>query len=230
MIRITSYTLDNQIVLSDNRPFLLIIENPTEYLRTVQSLYNDFLGPNEGYLFWDDDKEISPAKQGEMLVNPFSFEVIDKKIITLLYKKLQQNYLDGSFLLGLNKINSEISSFLSELTQTVDFSIDYEEIAIEDLLKVCAVKPAKEYQDYLEKIICYINIFTELKSISFFIFVGLKQVLTDKQLEQLYRHCRLQKVSLLLLESSKLRPLLPDEKAIIITEDLCEIVENFENA
>ena len=100
-------------------------------------------------------------------------------------------------------------------------------MVLEDLLKLCNVKPTKVYESFLEKLICYINIFTELKNIKFFIFIGLKDILSDENLILLYQHCALQKVGLLLIESSKKRNLLPMERAIIITDDLCEIVENF---
>ena len=55
---------------------------------------------------------------------------------------------------------------------------------------------------------------------------GIKDILSDQDLVALYKHCALQKVGLILLESSKKRKLLPEERAIIITDDLCEIVEN----
>lgn len=162
-----------------------------------------------------------------LLENGFSFDFADKKIISLLYKKLQSNYQDGSFILQLNEINTYVGIFLQDLCRTIDFALDYHELILEDLLKSCSVKPAKIYDSILEKIVCYINLFVSLKNIRFFVFVGLKDILSDDDLERLYRHCLLQKVSLLLLESSKKRPLLPQERAIIITDDLCEIVENF---
>ncbi|MBQ3502162.1 MAG: hypothetical protein IJA72_00660, partial [Clostridia bacterium] len=62
----------------------------------------------------------------------------------------------------------------------------------------------------------------------FFVFVNLKSVLNDEKLLKIYVHCRLEQVGLVLIESCKKeRPLLPCEKAIIITEDLCEILENY---
>ena len=82
------------------------------------------------------------------------------------------------------------------------------------------------YQTLLEKIICYINLYVELKNTKLFVFIGLKDILTDEDLDLLYHHCALQKVCLWLIESTKKRPSLPQEKVVIITEDLCEIVEN----
>ena len=89
---------------------------------------------------------------------------------------------------------------MQSLCQTVDFSLDYTELALEDLLKASAVKPTKVYQSFLEKLICYINIFAELKNINFFIFIGIKDVLSDEDLSLLYKHCALQKIGLILID------------------------------
>ena len=115
---------------------------------------------------------------------------------------------------------------MQKLFSTVDFALDYEELTLESLFKACSVKPAKVYENLLEKIICYINLFVELKNVSFFIFAGLKEILNDEDLSLLYRHCELVKVGLLIIEGVKQRELLPAERAVIITDDLCEIVEN----
>ena len=151
----------------------------------------------------------------------------DKKIINLLYKRLQSNFLEGSFQADFNLINAKICNFLSDLCSTVDFSLDFDELTIENLIKTCSVKPSAVYNSLLEKIICFINIFTSLKNISFFVFVDIKSVLSDDELQKLYKHCVLHKIALFLIESSKKRSSLVEEKAIIITDDLCEIVENF---
>ena len=57
--------------------------------------------------------------------------------------------------------------------------------------------------------------------------VNIKSVLSDDELKQLYYHCSLIKIGLFLIESQKIRNLLPCERATIITEDLCEIVEKY---
>ena len=86
----------------------------------------------------------------------------------------------------------------------------------------------KVYETLEEKLVCYINALIELKQCEFFVFVNLKSVLSDEKLEQIYAHSRAEQVGLLLIEDGKRRPLLPCEKAVIITEDLCEILENYE--
>ena len=140
---------------------------------------------------------------------------------------MQNNFNDGTFITEFNEINAKIETFLYDLCSTVDFSLGHECVSLEGLLKVCSVKPSETYDSLLEKLICYINIFTELKAISFFVLVGITDVLSDEELALLYRHCELNKIELLLIERGRPEKRGNNERKIIITEDLCEIVENF---
>lgn len=227
MITVSNPKIETQIELSTQYVSLLIVENPHEYLNFVSEMRKAIEGEPSDFTFWENTTQLQPSKIGEILLNVFSFELADKKILSLLYKKLQSNFYEGEHILSLNKINAQTGLFFQSLFNTIDFSLDYSELELEDLLKVCAVKPAKTYQSFLEKLICYINILTELKNVKFIVFVGIKDVLSDADLVALYNHCALQKVGLFLFESSKKRKLLQTERAVIITDDLCEIVENY---
>lgn len=228
MIKAVYSKIENAMPLSPDSPVLLISESPREYCNMVEQLINCFNGDQSQFSFFCEHNEISPEKYGELLVELFSFDYINKKIINLLYKKLQADYFNGDHIIKLNQINGEIVGFLSNLCAELDFSVEYDELSIENLLKTCSVRPVRQYESFLEKIICYINIYVSLKNINFFVFVGLKPLLSDCELEKLYKHCAFNKISLLLIESYKVRPLLKCERAIIITEDLCELVEQFE--
>ena len=227
MITVANANIETPIELTPENPVVLVEENPSEFYRAVSSLINAFSDEESGFTFWKGDEQISPSKHGEILTNTFGFDFADKKIINLLYKRLQNNFLEGSFQADFNLINAKICNFLSDLCSTVDFSLDFDELTTENLIKTCSVKPSAVYNSLLEKIICFINIFTSLKNISFFVFVDIKSVLSDDELQKLYKHCSLHKIALFLIESSKKRSFLAEEKAIIITDDLCEIVENF---
>ena len=226
-MRVSTVKIETPIELNSNSPIVLIEENPREFYNVVGDFLKAFDGEESEFSFWDGDKSIEPSKCGEMLNNLFTFEFADKKIVNLLYKTLQNNFLDGEFLVQFSAINTEIAIFLEKLSATVDFSLDYDELSLENLFKSCSLKPSKTYDSLLEKIICYINIFVSLKNISFFVFVDLKSVLSKEELCTLYQHCELQQVSLLLIESTQNRNKVPTERTIIITDDLCELTEGF---
>ena len=95
-----------------------------------------------------------------------------------------------------------------------------------DILKTANVSLQETYDNYLEKLLCFINAMVHLKSIEVLVFVHLKSVLSDTELTLLYEHCEREKVGLLLIESCLHRKSLPNDRVTIITEDLCEIVDS----
>ena len=226
MICMSHPSLETKLKLYSDSPLVLVVESPHQYYRMVCDLTKEFDGDVSDFSCWDGLARVRGDKVGELLCNHFSFELADKRMVALLHKQLGRNFLNGTHLVEFNKINGEIDLFLHDLCATVDFAVDSAELQLDDLLKACSVRPAKVYQSFLEKVICYINMFVALRGVEFFVFVGLKSVLDDDDLAQLYKHCTLAKVSLLLVESCKQRPLLPDERAVIVTDDLCEITEN----
>lgn len=156
--------------------------------------------------------------------NLFSLDMNGKRQISLLYKLLEKETFlkDHSALLG--DISVSVSKFLSALFVEQPFLLSYKEFGPMDLFKMSDIRFEENYSNLTEKIICYVNEMIALKKSKFFVFVNLKSVLSDEDLLLLYHHCRMEKVGLLLLESSRLRPFLSEERATIITEDLCEIL------
>ncbi len=218
--------LETELVISSETTQLLIIENPSEFYSLVSMLYKQIEGEEGDFIFLANNQPINCSKSAFMIVDLFNFDLNDKKIVNLLYKKLEGVAINEKYA-KLSELNSVVVSFLEDLTFSVPFSLDYGEIQPIDFFKSASLKFEKTYDTLLEKIICYVNALIELKGCEFFVFVNLKGVLSDTELSMLYKHCSLEQVGLLLIENSKCRQLLPNEKAVIITEDLCEIVENY---
>ena len=225
-IQISHVHLETPLIISDEYVQLLIIENPTEFYNMVADLDGQFEGQEGVFVFSQDGQIVSASKYGAMISDLFHFDLNDKKLLNLLYKRLDSVAFGDKFAY-LNELTAKTVSFLEELSFTVPFALDYDEPQPSDYLKASGIKFAKVYETIEEKIVCYINALIELKQCEFFVFVNLKSVLSDEKLEEISAHCRAEQVGLLIIEDSKRRKLLSREKAIIITEDLCEILENY---
>ena len=226
-IQLTHVHLETSLTLSDEHVQLLIVENPTEYYNMVSDLDVQFDGQDGMFVFSADDKIVPAAKYGAMISDLFHFDLNDKKLLTLLYKRLENIAFSEKISL-FYELTSKSVGFLEEVSFTVPFTLEYNEPQPSDYFKMSGLKFAKVYDTLEEKIACYINVLIELKQCEFIVFVNLKSVLSDEKLEQIYAHCRSEQVGLLLIEDVKRRKLLPCEKAVIITDDLCEILENYE--
>lgn len=225
-ITVSHVHIETDLVLSDEAVQILVVENADEFYHIVSELYNQFDGEDGNFVFKLKDEVVSAEKNGIMICNPFHLDYNDKKIISLLYKVLEKESL-GDALPQYNEVVSSMIKYLEEISFNVPFKLSYNEPQPAEIMKVCGLKIESSYDTLLEKIICFINALIELKKCEFFVFVNLKSVLSDEKLLNLYSHCKNEKVGLLLIESSIIRNLLPEEKAVVITEDLCEILVNY---
>lgn len=225
-IKVSHVHLETALTISPDAVQVLIIENPDEFYFTVESLDKQLNEGDGEFVFTKNGESFSPSKSGIMLCDLFHFDLNDKKILNLLYKKLETNVF-GEKLPYFYKTNSINTAFIEDIAYTVPFLLEYDEPQPLDYFKALNLKFAKTYTSLEEKIICYVNALIELKKCEFFIFVNLKSVLSDEKLLQFYNHCQKEQVGILLIESKKQRNSLPSEKTIIITNDLCEILENY---
>jgi CRISPR type II-A-associated protein Csn2 len=94
---------------------------------------------------------------------------------------------------------------------------------IETFIKMYNPKIVCEYENFLERLVTYIDIMVEFYAIKVFICVSLKEYLTPKDLEQFLKHCMYKEVSVLNIQQSYGYKV-TEEKCIVIDKDLCEIV------
>lgn len=227
MIEIACVHLENKIILDPEHPFLLIEENADEFYRVVCEFYGQFLGKEGDYAFLKDSRQINPEDAGIMIRDCFGIDFTDRKSTAAVLKTAEKQYIHAELLPELNKLNAAIGEFVQHLTSDLPFAVEYNEVGISELLKTVGLRAAEHYDGFLEKLVCYVNFICGIRRVDFIVFVNLKSVLGDEKLRAFYKHCLNEKVPLLLVESGKIRPLLPEERAIIITDDLCEIVENY---
>ena len=227
MIEIASIHIENKIILSPDTVNVLAVESPKQFYAFVSQLYEQCDGGEGEFVFVDGDKQISADKIADMIVNPIALDFNGKKNLNCLYKKLEKVFNDGEGIIKLNKINSLAADLLYDLFSDVNVSLDFSDMSITEFIKAHSVRISQSYDGFLEKIICYINVLISVDGYKAVIFVNLKSYLSDEQLILLYDHCEKEKISLLLIESNVARPILDREKAVIITEDLCELLVNY---
>ena len=93
---------------------------------------------------------------------------------------------------------------------------------VTNLLKIYDVRMNSLAENLLEKIVEYIKAVNRICNIRIFIFVGLKQYLTENELEQLYEFIFYEHVYLIILEPM-FTQILKGEKCCILDSDLCII-------
>lgn len=89
--------LEGQLLL--NSPCEWIIESPELFSRYVKELFEQSNGEEGNFVLSEGEKEISISKFAEIIINPFSINKNDKRILGKLYTRLndlavaEENYL-----------------------------------------------------------------------------------------------------------------------------------------
>ena len=121
-IKLVHVHIETPLLINENFPQLLIVENPAEFYRFVSDLDRQMEGLEGEFVFSCNGNIISAEKYGAMVCDPFHFELNDKKILNLLYKYLERNSF-GENLSYFNRLTDQTVSFLEEFAFDVHFSL-----------------------------------------------------------------------------------------------------------
>ena len=211
-----------EINIQENQINVITVENQKAYTEILCDLWNQTNGLEGEFILSDRDKIKDISKEMECIFNPFELNVNDKKTITSLHKELNENS-NEMFYDKASILNTHIINFIDELIQTVPYPIKYNpDLDVLNMLKLLHVEMDIQADTLLESIIDYIRVMRQICKITKFVFIGLKNYLTEKELELLYEFVFYQKVSLIIIQPIQCS-ILNNEKNLIIDKDLCII-------
>lgn len=208
--------------LNENSVNVLVVEHPQVFADIVYSLFHQSCGGEGEFILSENNKELKFDKYMDLIIDPFSLELNNRKILNKLYAQL--NSLGNECSEKKDKINSEIVQILDDIVSisrynNIDFQLD---IGWIDIFKLYGVKFGKNYTSLLEKLIEYMKILTHICDISIICFVNCKSYLSSMEIQSLYQMAFYNKIHLILIESSEKEPNV-NEKVFIIDCDKCLI-------
>ncbi len=208
--------------INENKISVCIIENPSFFSYLILTLKNQIDNNQEGeFSLYDNLEELNLSKSILLITDLFNFDFNNKKFITAIYNELKEYIREDS-----NSIEIENSLFLffQNISQRFPFPLDMNKNCnYEYLFKGFNIHVEENYDNYLEKIIDYLTICSELKLMKVVIFVNLKTILTEEECIKLYRECFYKKIPIFLFENRENNSIMDLEEKVIIDFDLCEI-------
>ncbi len=202
--------------------YLFVIENAREYRKVCLELFDEINGnQNSEFVLSQDANILQMSKEVLLFCDYFSLDINNKKIINEINSRVG-NYLQTyDFVEKLCQINKLILEINDEVLDNFDFKISYdEEFGVDKLLKISNYK-ISESNDFLEKILAYIKIFSSLKPFKLVVFFGLAQFLTKEEINLLAKNIEYLGLAILLVERNDCK--LENFQRILIDNDLCEI-------
>ena len=214
--------LDFYIQFEENRGNVLVLENPALFSSIVRGLWCQTNGQEGIFSLSDGDKEEKISKEVDLVFNPFSLKVNNKKVISYLYKELD-DVVQNQFWEQKELLNTEIIAFLEQVAEKIAYRINYElQLSITELMKVYNVRIEEENETLLDSVIDYIKIMSGFCGIRLFVFLNLRQYFYEEEIAELYKVAFYEKINLLDIECTG-KSFMAFEKVIVLDKDGCII-------
>lgn len=211
-----------ELILEETQISTLVIENPVVLCDMLQDLANQINGNEGEWIFSEADKVFSLAKNCIFVSNPLGVDCNEKRIITKLYKELDEN-VKSIMHEQYCELNSNIVRFMEQLLNTVPYHLDMELIMdAVAVLKAYDVRIMTDTREPLERLVDYLRAISSICGIRVVFVLNLKQFFSREQVSQLYEFCFYEKIYLINIEGIK-NYILKEEKYVIIDKDLCLI-------
>ncbi|MGN0383627.1 MAG: type II-A CRISPR-associated protein Csn2 [Eubacterium sp.] len=222
-MRLVERELGLGIEFKENVVSVIVVEDVDLRLPIVEELYSQVMGKDGNWLLAENEKNYELSKKAEIILEPFSLELNNKKVKTKLYQDIKTIAQDFCFSQGL-EVHSHICNYLENLLERIPYPVKYEEEwNILELLKAYGVELVEECDSICEKLFNYIRIVNHVCGISIFITVNIKQYLTKEQIFELYKIAMYSKIQLVLIEFNMLNEKFDCEEIYILDKDSCII-------
>ena len=206
----------------ENEIQVVTIEN-REYLSAfLQNLYNQSQGIEGNIILSEGEKILPLSKAAEIVWNPFSIDINNKKILGKLFQELKNISIEDQYT-EICELNSKIVQYLDDLNLKIPYPIQFHlELDVLDIYKVYGVQLDTAGIGMFERLLQYVKILKLLCGVQLLVFVNVKNYLSEIQVKELYKTAFYYKMNLLLVEAHQGKSL-ECEKNQLIDEDLCFI-------
>ncbi len=223
-MKIVHPLLEIPVILEENIINTIVVENQTAFSMMIGELVNQTKDKEGQFVLSDGLKQLSIASSCELILEPFSLDLNQRKIISRLYSRLKDTTVESDFYVSTRELVSHIISYTDKITQTVDYPLEYSsDIDMASVFKLVDLRLEENHETLLEKILNYLSVVQEFINISVFVFVNIKSFLLDKDLQELFKAASYKKYKILLFESISREKFCDAEKIYIIDSDLCSI-------
>jgi CRISPR-associated protein, csn2 family len=214
-----------QIELKENTIYTLVFENKIYYREIILELLRQHKGLEGSFVLSEQNKEITFDKYSYFISDLFNIDINNKKVLTKVYAKLYKQVEED--IIEYNKLISQIKEYFESLifNNSLDLEQD-EEIDIMSLLKLGNLKIHLEENNYLEKMIKYMKVLSDLCGAKVIFLVGLHSIFDNEEMKKFYKEICLNKINIVNIETQQLNNHSDQdykELVYIFDKDNCEV-------
>lgn len=191
-----------EVDIKENIVSIIVLEDVKLRLPLINELFSQTSGKEGNWLLFENDKSFDLGKKVELILEPLTLTLNNKKVKTKLCQDIKTIAQDYCFSQGL-EVHSQICNYLENMLDKLPYPIKYDEDwDVSEILKAYNVELVEEYDNIFEKLYNYIKLVNTVCGTDIFIMVNIKQYLTDEQITELYKMAAYGKIQLVLIEFS----------------------------
>ena len=213
-----------QIIFEENKINNIIIESPKIFEEFIGELYEQYNGNQGRWVLSERSTPIEIKKYCELIFNPFSLDINNKKILGKLYDELKKNVTNTELYIRWNEVYPYLAETIDVLIEDFDYYFEYDnEVDIKDFFKLMNLRFAVDEVDNIDKIISYMNLHNSILGTKLFVLINIKSYFSEDRLKYLYEQAFYKKYNLLLIENYDSTIKNDNEIRYIIDKDGCVI-------
>lgn len=191
-----------EVDIKENIVSIIVLEDVKLRLPLINELFSQTSGKEGNWLLFENDKSFDLGKKVELILEPLTLTLNNKKVKTKLYQDIKTIAQDYCFSQGL-EVHSQICNYLENMLDKLPYPVKYDEDwDVSEILKAYNVELVEEYDNIFEKLYNYIKLVNTVCGTEIFVMVNIKQYLTDDQITELYKMAAYGKIQLVLIEFS----------------------------
>ena len=200
-----------------------IIESPESFSGYVLELSTQIDGNEGQFVLSEKNKELDLAKKAELIFDPLTVDINERKILNKLYMELSDLSKEEEMYIKTVELLRHLQEYMLELEQCTEYILEFDqETDMSALLKAANIRYETRDMDFMERLVQYMKVLAAMVGIKIFIFVNLRSYLTDHQMQGIIKEMKYQNIKGLFIESQQ-RGCMEGVKQYIIDVDRCEI-------
>lgn len=222
-MRFAHIDLQKELVWNESKHINeLVVESPVFLRKILRGLANQEMA--SGVSFTQEGKAMNFAKEIDVIYNPLCLDFNNRRAMSTLLKMLVKASLSEDFYIETNEFKARIVRYLDKIIDSENFVFEVAtgEFALDDIAKAVNIHIVDDEDDFVELLTDYMSMMAELAGIKLFVFLNLRTILLDEEMERLIINLKNHQLDVLLIESRQVVKL-ADAERIIIDSDLCEL-------
>lgn len=200
----------------------LVIESPIFLRKILRGLANR--DADSGVSFTEQGEAMNFAKEIDVIYNPLHLDFDNRRAMSTLLKILVKASLSEDFYTETNEFKARIVRYLDKIIDSENFVFEVAtgDFALDDIAKAVNIHIVDDEDDFVELLTDYMSMMSELAGIKLFVFLNLRTILLDEEMERLIKNLKNHQLNVFLIESRQFVKIAGVER-IIIDSDLCEL-------